>query len=119
MIRILIAGGETLIASLGNKGPRAHCFATQLPTYGETALDLTLSGNVDLLILDVGLRCWTASPYSPACAGPGSWFVLTARRGVTDTSNSRTPNGPRRRLGSRQGEPRENRRENQSHVKRG
>jgi len=86
--RILIAEDEARIASFVDKGLRAQGFVTQLATDGQSALDLTLSGSVDLLILDVGLPVLDgfavlARLRRAGCAVPV--IVLTARGGITDT----------------------------------
>jgi DNA-binding response OmpR family regulator len=53
--RILIAEDDTLIGSFIEKGLRANGFATHLATDGEEAESLGMSGEFDLLILDMGL----------------------------------------------------------------
>jgi len=53
--RILIAEDEARIASFLEKGLRAHGFATDVATRGDAALREALSGNYDLLVLDLGL----------------------------------------------------------------
>ncbi len=55
MSRILIAEDEARIASFVEKGLRARGLSTSVATTGEEALDLALSGDFDLLILDLGL----------------------------------------------------------------
>ncbi len=55
MSRILIAEDEERIASFLEKGLRAHGYATQVASQGDTALREALSGNYDLLVLDLGL----------------------------------------------------------------
>jgi DNA-binding response OmpR family regulator len=53
--RILIAEDDALIGSFIEKGLRANGFATHLATDGEEAESLGMSGEFDLLILDMGL----------------------------------------------------------------
>ncbi len=55
MNRILIAEDESRIASFIEKGLRARGLTTSVATTGDEALDLALSGEFDLLILDLGL----------------------------------------------------------------
>src|SRR5688500_14975637 len=55
MARILIAEDDTLIGSFIEKGLRANGFSTHLATDGEEAESLGMSGEFDLLILDMGL----------------------------------------------------------------
>jgi len=86
--RILIAEDEARIASFVDKGLRAHGFTTQLATDGQTALDLALSGNVDLLVLDVGLPVldgFSVLARLRRAGCPVPVIVLTARGGITDT----------------------------------
>jgi two-component system, OmpR family, copper resistance phosphate regulon response regulator CusR len=53
--RILIAEDEPRISSFLEKGLRARGYATTVCTTGAEALDLAVSGEFDLLILDLGL----------------------------------------------------------------
>lgn len=53
--RILIAEDETRIASFIEKGLRAAGYTTSVATDGVAALVMALSGEVDLVILDIGL----------------------------------------------------------------
>ena len=55
MNRILIAEDEARIASFVEKGLRARGLTTSVATTGDEALELALSGEFDLLILDLGL----------------------------------------------------------------
>jgi len=55
LARILIAEDDALIGSFIEKGLRANGFATHLATDGEEAESLGMSGEFDLLILDMGL----------------------------------------------------------------
>jgi two-component system, OmpR family, copper resistance phosphate regulon response regulator CusR len=86
--RILIAEDEGRIASFIDKGLRAHGFTTQTATDGQTALQLALAGNVDLLILDVGLPVMDGFAVLAELRRSRSAIpviVLTARGGITDT----------------------------------
>ena len=55
MARVLIAEDDPLIASLLEKGLRAQGFTTFLVDDGEQALNLGLTDEFDLIILDMGL----------------------------------------------------------------
>ena len=55
MKRILIAEDEALIANFLEKKLREHGFASAVAKDGYSALNMTLSHNFDLLILDLGL----------------------------------------------------------------
>ncbi len=55
MSRILIAEDEERIASFVEKGLRSNGFTTTVVTDGLTALDCAMSGNHDLMVLDIGL----------------------------------------------------------------
>lgn len=55
MKRILIAEDEPRISSFLEKGLRARGYVTTTTTSGSEALDLAVSGEFDLLILDLGL----------------------------------------------------------------
>jgi two-component system, OmpR family, copper resistance phosphate regulon response regulator CusR len=86
--RILIAEDETRIADFVEKGLRAHGFTTQRATDGRTALELALGGDVDLLVLDIGLPemdgfAVLAELRARRVALPV--IVLTARGGIDDT----------------------------------
>jgi two-component system copper resistance phosphate regulon response regulator CusR len=53
--RILIAEDESRIARFIEKGLRSNGFTTTVVTDGLTALDCAMSGNHDLMVLDIGL----------------------------------------------------------------
>ena len=55
MSRILIAEDESRIARFIEKGLRSNGFTTTVVTDGLTALDCAMSGNHDLMVLDIGL----------------------------------------------------------------
>ncbi len=88
MSRILIAEDQARIASFVEKGLRAHGFTTQIAADGRTALDLAMAGNVDLLLLDVGLPVLDGFAVLAELRRRRSTLpviVLTARGGITDT----------------------------------
>jgi two-component system copper resistance phosphate regulon response regulator CusR len=88
MSRILIAEDEARIASFIDKGLRAHGFTTTTAADGATALELALAGNVDLLILDVGLPVMDGFEVLRRLRRARSALpviVLTARGGTNDT----------------------------------
>ena len=88
MSRILIAEDEARIASFVEKGLRAHGFTTQTATDGRTALQLALAGNVDLLVLDLGLPVMDGFTVLAELRRHRSALpviVLTARGGISDT----------------------------------
>ena len=88
MTQILIAEDEERIAAFVAKGLRAAGFETSAVTSGEDAIALVRAGDVDLLVLDLGLvdidgfevlrRLRAAGETVPV-------IVLTARSSVTDT----------------------------------
>ena len=53
--RILIAEDEQRIASFVEKGLRANGFSTSVVTDGDTALSWAVTGDFDLVVLDLGL----------------------------------------------------------------
>ncbi len=88
MSRVLIAEDEPRIASFVEKGLRAHGFATAVAADGRTARAAALSGEYDLMVLDIGLPGIDGfevlrSLRAERCAIPV--IVLTARDGVQDT----------------------------------
>jgi DNA-binding response OmpR family regulator len=88
MKRVLIVEDEPRIASFVEKGLRSNGYATALASDGATALEKGLSGEFDLVVLDLGLpdmdgtevlreiRRWDKSV---------AVVVLTARDAVADT----------------------------------
>ena len=88
MSRVLIAEDEERIASFIAKGLRANGFTPTVVGDGRTALDHGLTGDFDLLLLDLGLpeldgftvlgRLRTAGSTMPV-------VILTARSSVQDT----------------------------------
>lgn len=88
MNRILIAEDEPRIVSFLEKGLRANGFVTVVASDGVSALDLARSGEVDLVILDVGLPLMDGFTVLRALREKGHSLpvvVLTARDAVEDT----------------------------------
>ena len=88
MNRILIVEDEARIASFVSKGLKAEGFVPTVVADGITGLDYALTGEFDLMVLDIGLpgisgfdileRVSVERPTLPV-------IVLTARDSVTDT----------------------------------
>lgn len=88
MNRILIVEDEARISSFISKGLKAEGFTPTVVTDGITGLDYALTGEFDLMVLDIGLpgmdgfqvleRVAADRPTLPV-------IVLTARDSVTDT----------------------------------
>ena len=88
MARILIVEDEARIASFIAKGLAADGYTTSTVGDGRTALDLALSGDFDLVILDIGLPGMDGYDVLEQMRSAGSRLpviVLTARDSVTDT----------------------------------
>jgi len=88
MAAILIAEDEPRIAAFVNKGLRAAGHATTVAVDGREAFEYALSGQFDLLILDIGLPELNGFEVLEALRGQGSSLpviILTARDSVTDT----------------------------------
>jgi DNA-binding response OmpR family regulator len=88
MTRILIAEDEARIASFLEKGLRANGFTTTVTEDGRDALDMAVSGDFDLLILDVGLPGRDGFSVLRELRARGSRLpviILTARDSVEDT----------------------------------
>ncbi|MBL7495485.1 response regulator transcription factor [Frankia sp. CNm7] len=86
--RVLIAEDEHRIASFVSKGLRSNGFIPTCVADGQSALEVALSGEVDLLILDIGLPDLDGFTVLRRLRGAGSRLpvvVLTARDGVRDT----------------------------------
>ncbi|SOE04041.1 response regulator transcription factor [Blastococcus haudaquaticus] len=88
MSRVLIAEDEPRIASFIEKGLKAHGFTTAVAGDGRTARASALSGEFDLLVLDIGLPGMDGfevlrSLRAERCTIPV--VVLTARDSVQDT----------------------------------
>jgi DNA-binding response OmpR family regulator len=88
MARILIVEDEARIASFVAKGLTADGHATAVAADGVTGLDLALSGEFDLMILDIGLPGLDGYAVLDGLRAQGSdlpVIVLTARDSVDDT----------------------------------
>jgi DNA-binding response OmpR family regulator len=86
--RILIVEDEPRIASFMAKGLTADGYTTTVAGDGITGLDLALSGEFDLMILDIGLPRLDGYGVLDGLRSQGSRIpvvVLTARDSVTDT----------------------------------
>jgi DNA-binding response OmpR family regulator len=86
--RVLIVEDEARIASFLAKGLSADGYTTTTVTDGVTALDLALSGEFDLMVLDIGLPRLDGFEVLTQLRSSGSKLpviVLTARDSVTDT----------------------------------
>lgn len=88
MTSILIAEDEPRIASFVQKGLRANGFAAAVVTDGVQAREHALSGQHDLLVLDIGLPGIDGFTVLAQLRASGSRLpviVLTARDSVADT----------------------------------
>lgn len=88
MSRILVAEDETRIASFVEKGLRANGFAPTVVGDGASALGHALSGDFDLLVLDIGLPVmdgFTVLRRLREARGSIPVVILTARDSVNDT----------------------------------
>jgi DNA-binding response OmpR family regulator len=86
--RILIAEDEELIAAFVAKGLRANGFTPTAVADGQTALDHALTGEFDLLVLDLGLPTLDGFTVLSRLRAAGSSIpvvILTARDSVDDT----------------------------------
>jgi two-component system, OmpR family, copper resistance phosphate regulon response regulator CusR len=86
--RILIAEDEQRIASFVEKGLRANGFTPTVVGDGPSALGHSLSGEFDLLVLDIGLPGmdgFTVLRRLREARGSIPVVILTARDSVTDT----------------------------------
>jgi DNA-binding response OmpR family regulator len=85
---ILIADDEARISRFIEKGLRSLGFATRVATNGPDALDLAMSGEFDLLVLDVNLPGMDGFAVLENLRGSGSRMpviMLTARIEIHDT----------------------------------
>jgi DNA-binding response OmpR family regulator len=85
---ILIVEDEERIASFVAKGLSAAGFTTTVAADGEAGLDLALSGEFDLMVLDINLPKLDGFSVIDQMRAAGSRLpvvVLTARDSVTDT----------------------------------
>lgn len=88
MARILIVEDEPRIASFVAKGLGAEGHQTTVAADGLTGLDHALSGDFDLLVLDIGLPALDGFDLLEQLRAQGSRMpviVLTARDSVSDT----------------------------------
>ena len=88
MARILIVEDESRIASFVAKGLRAEGHSTTVADNGVDGLDHALSGDYDLMVLDIGLPRLDGFDVLDQLRSQGSRMpviVLTARDSVTDT----------------------------------
>ena len=88
MARVLIVEDEPRISSFIAKGLTADGFATTVAADGHTGLDFALTGDFDLVILDIGLPGMDGFEVLRRMRAQGSALpvvVLTARDSVTDT----------------------------------
>jgi two-component system, OmpR family, copper resistance phosphate regulon response regulator CusR len=88
MSRILIAEDEQRIASFIEKGLKANGFTPTVVDDGPSALGHALSGEFDLLVLDIGLPemdGFTVLRRLRQARGSIPVVILTARDSVTDT----------------------------------
>src|SRR3954463_8611561 len=88
MARILIVEDEERIASFLAKGLRAEGHLTTIAADGNSGLDHALSGDFDLMVLDIGLPDIDGFAVLDQLRSQGSQLpviVLTARDSVTDT----------------------------------
>ncbi len=88
MARILIVEDEPRISSFMAKGLTADGFTTTVAADGVEGLDLALSGEFDLMVLDIGLPRLDGYAVLDGLRSQGSALpviVLTARDSVTDT----------------------------------
>lgn len=88
MARVLIVEDEERIASFVSKGLRADGHLTTVVGDGREGLDHALSGEFDLMVLDIGLPSLDGFDVLDQLRSQGSKLpviVLTARDSVTDT----------------------------------
>ncbi len=91
MARILIVEDEERIASFVAKGLKAEGHSPTTVADGHSGLDHALSGEFDLVILDIGLPGMSGFDVLDRMRAQGSRapvIVLTARDSVTDTVNA-------------------------------
>ena len=84
----MIAEDERRISAFIDKGLRAAGYSTTVIADGDGALDLALSGEFDLMVLDIGLPGKDGFEVLTALRGSGSnlpVIILTARDSVSDT----------------------------------
>ena len=82
MSRILIAEDEPRIAAFIEKGLKAKGYTTAIAETGTEVVNMVLSGNFDLLLLDLGLPAKDGLTVLEELRGQGaklSIIILTAR----------------------------------------
>ncbi|NNU28843.1 response regulator transcription factor [Isoptericola sediminis] len=87
MTRILVAEDEDRIAQFVRKGLRAHGFVPTVVSDGASAVEHALSGEYDLMVLDIGLPEVDGFEVLSRLRGSGSTMpvvILTARDSITD-----------------------------------
>jgi DNA-binding response OmpR family regulator len=88
MTRILIAEDESRISAFIARGLESAGYRTQVVEDGAEALDVALSGDIDLILLDVGLPSMDGFEVLRHLRGQGSGvpvIMLTARSSTRDT----------------------------------
>lgn len=88
MTRILIAEDEPRISAFVQRGLEAAGYSTVVVDDGERALDIALDGEIDLVLLDVGLPSLDGFEVLRHLRGQGSAvpvIMLTARSSTRDT----------------------------------
>jgi DNA-binding response OmpR family regulator len=88
MTRILIAEDESRISSFVSRGLESAGYQTLVVEDGAEALEVALSGEVDLVLLDVGLPSMDGFEVLQYLRGQGSTLpviMLTARSSTRDT----------------------------------
>lgn len=91
MSRILIAEDEDRISSFIDKGLRAAGFVTHVVSTGTDALDFAITGEFDLLVLDIGLPGIDGYEVMRRVRESGSaipMIILTARSSADDAITS-------------------------------
>lgn len=88
MTRVLVVDDEPRIASFVAKGLRASGMAVDVAADGRTALAIIAQGEIDLVVLDIGLPDLDGFAVLQELRGQGNGIpviVLTARDAVVDT----------------------------------
>ncbi len=88
MSQILVAEDEARIASFLSKGLRSAGYSSVAVATGAEAYDLAISGDVDLMVLDIGLPDQDGFTVLHRLRAAGSTLpviILTARTSVADT----------------------------------
>ncbi|MEM8778956.1 MAG: response regulator transcription factor [Cyanobacteria bacterium P01_G01_bin.49] len=91
MNRILIAEDEQKISTFLKKGLEANGFMTEIAADAHVILDLALSDQFDLMLLDLGLPCKDGLTILEELRGQGatlSIIILTARDDIKDKVTS-------------------------------